>query len=236
VSAPRWARHLAVAAVILVGLVAAIASYSHMHQLARHAGEGWRAVLLPLSVDGMLVAASLVLLVRRRAGQPGGVLPWFALVLGLAASLAANIAAAEPTLVGRLVAGWPPVAFGLAYELLLGLMRPVVGTQIVSTRADAREGEPEGITPGDPLLRAEPEKATHLAGTPGGDQVASQPGADLVDQARYLVAAGEAEGRKVGRASLARQLGCTEHQARQVLRQLDAERRPSLRAVGGEQS
>jgi hypothetical protein len=59
------------------------------------------------------------MLVRRRAGQRAGVLPWTALLLGLGASLAANVAAAQPTVVGRLVAAWPPVGLLLSYELLM---------------------------------------------------------------------------------------------------------------------
>jgi hypothetical protein len=42
---------------------------------------------------------------------------------GLTASLAANVAGAQPTLVGRLVAAWPPVALLLAYELLMQQVR-----------------------------------------------------------------------------------------------------------------
>jgi len=99
--------------------VAAVASYEHMRALAGAAGEGWRAWLLPVSVDGLAVAASMTMLVRRRSGLPAGALPWVALLLGLGASLAANVAAAEPSAVGRLVAAWPPVALLLAYELLL---------------------------------------------------------------------------------------------------------------------
>ena len=67
-------------------------------------GEQWRAWLLPLSVDGLVVAASMVLLTRRRAGLPGGRLAWAALLGGVGASLAANVAAAEPTTTARLVA------------------------------------------------------------------------------------------------------------------------------------
>jgi hypothetical protein len=67
----------------------------------------------------LAVAASMTMLVRRRAGQPAGVLCWVALLLGLGASLAANVAAAEPTVVGRLVAAWPPVGLLLSYELLM---------------------------------------------------------------------------------------------------------------------
>jgi hypothetical protein len=70
-------------------------------------------------VDGLAVAASMTMLVRRRSGLPAGGLAWTALMLGLGASLAANVAAAAPTVAGRLVAAWPPVALLLAYELLL---------------------------------------------------------------------------------------------------------------------
>jgi hypothetical protein len=116
---PVWVRRVTTAAVLAVASVAAIASYEHMRALAAVAGEGWRSWLLPISVDGLAVAASMTMLVRRRAGQPAGVLCWVALLLGLGASLAAIVAAADPTVVGRLVAAWPPVGLLLSYELLL---------------------------------------------------------------------------------------------------------------------
>jgi Protein of unknown function (DUF2637) len=112
-------RRVTVLAVVIVALVAAAASYEHMRMLAAAAGEGWRAWLLPLSVDGLVIAASMAMLVRRRAGQPSGPLAWLSLLLGVGASLTANVAAAEPTVQGRLVAAWPPVALLLSYELLM---------------------------------------------------------------------------------------------------------------------
>ena len=119
VEVPRWVQRVTTAAVLSVALVAVIASYEHMRALAEIAGEGWRSWLLPISVDGLAVAASMTMLVRRRAGEKSGALAWAALLLGLGASLAANVAAAEPTVVGRLVAAWPPVGLLLPYELLL---------------------------------------------------------------------------------------------------------------------
>jgi len=116
---PRWVRRVTTSSVLAVALVAAVASYEHMRALAELAGEGWRSWLLPISVDGLAVAASMTMLVRRRAGERAGALPWVALLLGLGASLAANVAAAAPTVVGRLVAAWPPVGLLLSYELLL---------------------------------------------------------------------------------------------------------------------
>lgn len=103
-----WIKPTCVVAVAAVAAVAAVVSFDHMRALASDAGEGWKAWILPISVDGMLVSASLVMLTRKRAGQPVGALAWIGLVLGLLVSLAANVAAAEPTLIGRLVAAWPP--------------------------------------------------------------------------------------------------------------------------------
>jgi hypothetical protein len=65
------------------------------------------AALTPLSVDGMIVAASTTLLVDSRSGSSGGTLPWALLVVGSVASLAANVAVAEPSLIGRVIAAWP---------------------------------------------------------------------------------------------------------------------------------
>lgn len=112
-------RRITTLAVVMVAGVAAAASYEHMRHLAASAGEGWRAFLLPLAVDGLMVAASMAMLVRKRRGVRAGALVWCALLAGIGASLAANIAAAAPTVTGRLVAAWPPVALLLAYELLM---------------------------------------------------------------------------------------------------------------------
>jgi hypothetical protein len=117
--AGRGVRLVTTVAVVVVAVVAAVASYEHMRELAELSGEEWRSWLLPVSVDGLAVAASMTMLVRRRARRPAGGLAWTALLLGLGASLAANVAAADPTLAGRMVAAWPPVALLLAYELLL---------------------------------------------------------------------------------------------------------------------
>jgi Protein of unknown function (DUF2637) len=117
-------RRITTLAVLAVALVAAIASYDHQRALAELAGEGWRAWLLPVSVDGLVVAASMSMLVRRRVGLPAGALAWASLLAGIGASLAANVAAADPTAVGRVVAAWPPVALLLAWELLMHVRAP----------------------------------------------------------------------------------------------------------------
>jgi len=122
-AAVRWA---SAGAVVAVAFVAAVASYTHMLDLARHAGEGRLALLLPISVDGLVVAGSTTMVVRRRHGRSGGWLAWLAVSLGIGASLAANVVAADPGLVDpdvvrRVIAGWPPVALAISAELAIEL-------------------------------------------------------------------------------------------------------------------
>ena len=106
--------------VIVLAVIAAIVSYKHMYLLVRRYGEGsWTAGLLPVSVDGMIVASSMSLLQDSRCNRHSGLLPWALLIIGSAASLAANVVVAEPTVVGRLIAGWPSFALIGSYELLM---------------------------------------------------------------------------------------------------------------------
>lgn len=117
----RWTTTLSV---IVLASIAAVVSYKHMYELVLRYGEtSWTAALLPVSVDGMIVASSMSLLLDSRCGRRSGLLPWTLLVIGSAASLAANVAVAEPSAVGRLIAGWPSCALIGAYELLMGQIR-----------------------------------------------------------------------------------------------------------------
>ncbi len=135
--APRWVRRTTTAGVLVVALVAALGSYEHMRALGVEVGEGWRAGLLPFSVDGLGVVAAMTMLVRRWAGQPVGFLAWTALVLSLGVSLAANVAAAEPTVEARLWAAWPPVGLLMAIELLMQQIKARGGPGVHPTRPGA---------------------------------------------------------------------------------------------------
>jgi hypothetical protein len=192
---PTWARLITAGAVLVVSAVAAVVSFCHMQHLATEAGEEWRAGVLPLSVDGLLVAASLVIFVRRRAGRRVGGLPWVGLLLGVSASVAANIAAAQPAVLGRVVAAWPPVAFALSFELLVVLLRDSTAHAFV----DAAE------LPGDEINS--PFDADDMP-----DFWANAPYAQTPEgRAAKLIENG------AGRRRLARELDISEHAARQLL-------------------
>lgn len=123
-SADRWIRRATTSSVVGLAVIAAVVSYGHMRSLALANGQGtFTATLTPLSVDGMIVASSMSLLLDSRAGRRGGRLPWALLAIGSVASLAANVAVAPPTACGRLIAAWPSFALIGAYELLMRQIR-----------------------------------------------------------------------------------------------------------------
>lgn len=107
------------AAIGAVAGIAAYASYSHMRQLALDHGQTSAvAALLPASVDGMLVVATLVMREDRQAGLKVRVWAWVAFVLGVLASVVANVLAANDDTVSRVISAWPAVALFLVVELL----------------------------------------------------------------------------------------------------------------------
>jgi hypothetical protein len=67
--------------------------------------------------------ASTTLLADSRSGGRGGFLPWALLVVGSMASLAANVAVAESTATGWVIAAWPSFALIAAYEMLMRQVR-----------------------------------------------------------------------------------------------------------------
>lgn len=158
--AHRWIRRTTIGCVTILALIAGTVSYLHMHALvALHGQPGWVAALTPLSVDGMIVAASTTLLSESRSGQRGGPLPWALLVIGSVASLAANVAVAEPTAIGRVIAAWPSFALIGSYELLMRQVRQAaVGpaqsvVRPLASRQDASCDKEEMVMPTAPEHR-----------------------------------------------------------------------------------
>lgn len=148
--ADRWIRRATTASVLLLAGIAAVVSYGHMHALAFQHGEGtWASALIPLSCDGMIIASSMALLSESRAGDRGGFLPWALLIIGALASLAANIAVAEPTVIGRVIAAWPSFALTCSYELLMRQIRRSSATRALPA-AGPRPVELAGLQVGEP--------------------------------------------------------------------------------------
>ncbi|HEX7165073.1 MAG TPA: DUF2637 domain-containing protein [Trebonia sp.] len=138
-SAPeRAVRWSTVAAVTVIAAVAGWVSYEHALAVVRAYGEaGMVAQVYPVTVDGLIYSASMVLLDSARRGVRAPALARWLLAAGIGATLAANVTAGlhfGP--VGAVVAAWPALALVGSYELLMLIIRS-------GARSDAPAGAPE---------------------------------------------------------------------------------------------
>ena len=149
-SAGQISRWCTAGTVVGVAAVAAVASYEHAYALVRAHGETGRiGRLVPLTVDGLIYASSMVLLdaARRQARVPA-LARWLP-GLGIAATLAANVARGlghGPA--GAVVAAWSAVALVGSYELFMTIIR---GTRQPDDRAPGTEHVPGAVSGTDPL-------------------------------------------------------------------------------------
>jgi hypothetical protein len=163
VTADRAIRRLTAVVVLVVATFAAIVSYSHIYDLGRaHGQAGTAARLLPLSVDGLILATSLVLLHEARQVRPAPALARWMLALGVGATVAANVA--HGLAFGPL-GGHLGLASGVVHRLgrdgdRHGPPRPVRRTR---ERALSGRAHP-GRTRGTAWVRA---RGPHPAGAPG---------------------------------------------------------------------
>jgi hypothetical protein len=122
------------------------------------------------------------------SGGKGGVLPWALLVAGSVASLAANVAVAEPTLIGRAIAAWPSFALTASYELLTRQVRHG------AAQADSGDAQPRQLqnAPVAAVKRA-PTAGLRLVPSPELGKGSRRSGSDLQRQAWKWALANRAE-------------------------------------------
>ena len=101
-------------AVATVAAVAAVISYRHAYELVSTHGEtGVTARLLPFTVDGLILAASMLILDANRRHQPVPPLARWCLGAGILATIGANLAhGLGHGPIGALVSAWPALALG----------------------------------------------------------------------------------------------------------------------------
>ncbi|MBX6769250.1 MAG: DUF2637 domain-containing protein [Actinomadura rubrobrunea] len=222
----RVIRWCAAVSVVVVAAIAAVISYGHAYELAVRYGEsGAIARALPLTVDGLIVTCSLVLLDSARRGQRASVLAWFLLGCGVLATLGANVAhglAHGP--VGAVIAGWPALVVVGAFEMLARLIRggPAVG-----------QGEQLDEQPGTAAERDhDQDDGGHVRGIPvsDGPQV-DEALAALVATARDRFAETLAAGGLPSVRALRRELHVGHPRAAAVRAALEADNRPGAVAT-----
>jgi len=112
-------------AVLALACLAAYISYWHAYAVVRAHGEsGITARLEPATIDGLVYASSMIVLYAARHQIPVPPLARWLLGLGIAATLATNMAQGwSQGPIGVAVAAWPAVSLIGSYELLVWLIR-----------------------------------------------------------------------------------------------------------------
>ncbi|MEU8340289.1 DUF2637 domain-containing protein [Spirillospora sp. NPDC048832] len=131
-------------AVVAVAAVAAVISYRHAYELVHSHGEsGPTARLVPFTVDGLIWAASMVILDASRRKQPAPSLAKWSLAVGIAATLGANVAhGASHGPIGAIVSAWPALALVGSFELLMTLTRAAASPDLVQDEQRTNPAQP----------------------------------------------------------------------------------------------
>jgi hypothetical protein len=181
-------------AVATVAAVAAVISYGHAYELVSTHGEnGITARLVPFTVDGLILAASMLTLDANRRHQRVPPLARWCLGAGIVATTGANLAhGLGHGPIGALISAWPAVALAGSFELLMTLIR--------TGHATARSS-PESAAP-QPAPIMEHDAPLALTGAPSLDQT---------------VRAWHAAGRS--QRAIARELGIDRRKVKRILDQ-----------------
>jgi hypothetical protein len=172
-------------AVLAVAGIAAYVSYWHADAVVRAHGEtGITARLEPVTIDGLVYASSMVVLYAARHRVPVPSLARWLLGLGIAATLAANMAQGwSHGPVGAVVAAWPAVSLVGSYELLVWLIR---------TSGAAERGSPAehlcNRASCRPAIRSLPVSAVDGDRAGGSERHGSDPARRPAGQAAKLLA------------------------------------------------
>jgi hypothetical protein len=116
---------------VAVGVVIAACSYAvsatSLYALGRQAGYApWQALAVPVVADGPAIYGMVRIVSRSRRGAKGAGYGWLLVIAGTAASVAGNVAHAQPGWVARGIAAAIPLAVLAMLEGLKGDAREVV--------------------------------------------------------------------------------------------------------------
>ncbi|MGP4024374.1 DUF2637 domain-containing protein [Actinomadura sp. 3N407] len=153
----RVIRITTAASVLGVGAIAGLVSYRHALEVVRAHGEtGLTALLVPLTVDGLVVVASMVLLDSARRREDAPPLARWALGMGIGATVAVNVLhGVEHGPVGATIAAWPAVTLVVVVELLMTMIRRGGGAAAdPPIKTDSRDVIMDGPTTPAPVVDA----------------------------------------------------------------------------------
>ncbi|MEW2473544.1 DUF2637 domain-containing protein [Micromonospora gifhornensis] len=142
---------------LAIGTMAGAAAFTHVHDLSvAHGQPHWIGWANAVAVELMAIYLGLELRARRRAGRPVGLVGSLLVAFALL-SLAAQVAEAEPSVWGWIVAAVPSLAFLALVKVVLS-NAPVTPPSAVQPQQPAapRTEEPAPATDVEPVRLTEP--------------------------------------------------------------------------------
>jgi Protein of unknown function (DUF2637) len=179
---------VALFAVAQVAVVAFSGSWQHQYELSVHLGQAhWVAGMQPLSVEGLIASATLVIWYAARYGHGVPLGAYLVLAAGVGQTVLMNVGADYrwPWL-GPEISVWPAVAFVAAYEMAVWLVRKRQdGTAVVQPPADkpadSGRDKPADKTRDKPAVTRTASRTTKL--DKAAAAIRSHPGADNAEVA-----------------------------------------------------
>ncbi|GIG89204.1 DUF2637 domain-containing protein [Plantactinospora endophytica] len=156
-----------------IGGMAGAAAFTHVHDLTvAHGQPNWIGWANAVAVELMTIYLGLEIRVRRRAGRPVGFVA--VLLVGFAIlSLAAQVAEAEPSVWGWIVAAVPSLAF-------LALVKVVLSSAPVTIAATDNEAPAAANDPDPAPVTVDPEPVQDRTPVVYAPVPASRPGSSTV--------------------------------------------------------
>lgn len=170
----RFADVVRIGVAVVLGGIGAAAGFTHTHDWAANHGQaGWLAWATAVVIEGIAIVAGIEIHHDRAAGRPYR-FPMVVLVFGVLVQMTAQVAEAEPTPAGWLVAAMPALGFLAVVKLFMRRMpappapestpdpEPAsVPVMAPATRADEPPAQPvtrPALTPVTPPVTAAPAR------------------------------------------------------------------------------
>lgn len=160
---------------LVIGGMAGAAAFTHVHDLSvAHGQPDWIGWANAVAIELMAIFLGLELRARRRAGRPVGLVASFLVAFALL-SLAAQVAEAEPSVWGWIVAAVPSLAFLALVKVVLS-SAPVTPASVKRplrdpAPVDTDQADGEAVPPAEPLTVPAPAPAPVRVAEPASPAV-----------------------------------------------------------------
>jgi hypothetical protein len=149
---PDWTVLARVAVTIALGGIGASAGFTHTHDWATaHGQHGWLAWADAVVIEGMAVVAGFEVHRDHHNGRKGITLPQVVLVVAFLIQMTAQVAQAEPTPAGWLLAAMPALGFLTVVKLIMRRVPGPTRPEHAAPQTDLTDEHATG-TPPSPVV------------------------------------------------------------------------------------